>query len=157
MKAGSSAWRSLEFVGVESLAIAGFAARAALQGWILLQLFDGQLLFTIGAEAIEAEIHLAECRVDPLEPYHAQLDLGQIQPTGEFNQLIGFAVIHFFCPIVMARGFELTDQRFSYLCPVEQQAITPDCQLCLRHFTHIIPQRQTTDARQYREAIRLSG
>ena len=51
MKAGSSAWRSLEFVGVESLAIAGFAARAALQGGILFQLFDATQ-FTIYLSAI---------------------------------------------------------------------------------------------------------
>ncbi len=130
-----------QFVGVESLAIAGFTAGTALQGRILLQLFDGQRFFAVGAETIEAEIHLAKRRIDPLEAQHALFHLGQIQPAGEFDQLILFAVIDPFCPVVTARGFELSDQRFTFLSPVGQQAITPDSQLCLRHFTHIIPHR----------------
>ncbi len=130
-----------ELVGVESFAITGFAARAALQGRILFQLFSGQRLFTIGAEAVEAEIHLAECCIDPLEAGHALLYLRQIKPTGQFYKLILLAVTDLFGPFITAAGFELTDQRFSFLGPVGQQAITPDSQLCLRHFTHIIPHR----------------
>lgn len=86
-------------------------------------------------------IHLAECRVNPLEACHALLYLRQIQPAGQFHQLILLAVTDLLGPLVTAAGFQLTDQRFSYLGPVGQQAITPDSQLCLRHFTHIIPHR----------------
>ena len=72
-----------EFVGVESLAIAGFAARAAVQGRVLFQLFEGPRLLAVGTEAIEAQIHLTEGGIDALEASNALLHLGQVEAAGQ--------------------------------------------------------------------------
>ncbi|MNB95911.1 hypothetical protein D3C75_431000 [compost metagenome] len=93
-----------EFVGVESLAITGFAARAALQAGILIQLVDGKRLLAIGAEAIEPQFHLAERRVEAFQPCHAQLHLGQVEATGQIHQLIPLAASHFLGPVVTTTG-----------------------------------------------------
>ena len=154
-------WRALrvppsEFVGVESLAITGFAARAALQAGILIQLIDGKRLLAIGAEAIETQFHLAERGVEAFQPCHAQLHLGQVEATGQIHQLIPLAASHFLGPVVTTTGLELSNQLFSCLRPIGQQALTPFGQPGLRHFTHNSPQRRVIKLGQYRETRGLS-
>lgn len=160
-KGGGGKWRAQrvppsEFVSVESLAVAGLAARAALQGRILFQLFREQRLLTIGAEAIEPQIHLAERRVEPLEACHAVFHPGQIETAGQINQLISLAALHLLCPVILSTGIELTDQLLSCLRPVGQKALMPFGQPGLRHFTHSSPQKRVIKLGQYRETRGLS-